>query len=282
MRSVKYLTLALSALVATALAGDIETLKKKIPLEDEKAVKIDMELALVELSVSPGKADYIVIAEVSYNPDKIHPRIDYTPGKIGLLEIESKKISRAKFKNLHRFENEWDLQFTTKVPLEINLELGLGECDLDLSEMKISDLDIDAGLAEIRIFFDQPNKTRLDRIRIDSGLGEFVAKGLLNANFDRLTFSGGLGSSELYFTGEIDHPCEAKIEVGLGSVEIYLQKGLAVKVYSEGSFLSSVDIEDMQKLRKGVYVSRNWDDEAPNRLELDLEVGLGSISVEWE
>jgi protein associated with RNAse G/E len=75
---------------------------------------------------------------------------------------------------------------------------------------------------------------------------------------------------------------EVKIEVGLGAIEVYLQYGLPVKIYAQDTFLSSVDMDDFHKERKGIFISRDWDESAFNRMEMDLEVGLGSISVHWE
>ena len=264
------------------LAGDIETLNKEIPLGKEKSVEIFMEMGLADLKITAGEPQSILLASVNYNPEKIKPVIDYTPGKTGRLEIECRKKSRVKFDDLDHDENEWRLAFTNRIPLEIDLELGMGEGDLDLTGLLITGMTIDAGLSELMIEFDEPNKEVIERLRVDSGLGEFIAKGLLNANIEEFKFSGGLGSSELYFTGKAQRPTEAKIEVGLGSLEIILAKNLPVKIYYEKSFLSSIDLDYFKRIDDDVYVSRNWDEDAPDRLILEIEIGLGSVSVGWE
>ena len=267
--------------VTLSFSGDIQTLKKKIEIGSEQSIEVNMDMGLADITVSPGDGKYIVQAVVIYDADYIKQSIDYTPGKNGVLDIESKK-RKGSIEHWDDVKNEWELIFTTEVPMEFNLDLGLGECEMDLSKILLTDVDFDIGLSELYLEFNKPNKQQLDRMKIDTGLGEVKIKGLLNANFEEFVFSGGLGSSELYFTGENSRVCEAKIEVGLGSLEIYLQAGLPVKVISESSFLSSINIEDMKKIRKGVHVSRDWDEDAPNRLILTLEVGLGSITVEWD
>ena len=282
MKSKLIIILFFNMFTAAVFAGGFETLVKDIPLGDEESVVVNMDLALADLSIMSGHSRYILKARISYNPDKIEPIIEYSEGKTGVLDIECKKRGKFNFNHFDTDENKWELAFTDKIPLEIDLDLGLGEGDFDMSGLQISDMTIDAGLSEINMVFDKPNKLRIDRLKIESGLGEFVAKGLLNANFERFQFSGGLGSSELHFTGKMNQPGDAEIEVGLGSIEVYLQKGLPVKIYAQKSFLSTVDLEDFRKVRDGVYISRNWDENASNRLELDLQIGLGSISVEWE
>ncbi len=263
-------------------AGNIETLKKEIRLRDEEAVEINMEMGLANLEITTGKSNFILIAQVEYNPEKIKPTIDYQEGTIGILEIESKKRHRVKTDDFKKGENDWRLAFTDEIPLDIKLELGLGEGKIDLTNLRISNMNIDAGLSEIEVYFDKPNREELDRFSIDSGLGELTVKGLLNANIDEFKFSGGLGASTLYFTGNAIRPMEAKIEVGLGSVEIIIDEGTPVKIYHEKSFLSSVDLTDFRKIDKNVYVSRQWNEDAPNRLILDIEVGLGSVEVDWK
>jgi hypothetical protein len=272
---------SLSLLLVFSLANT-ETLKKSIPLKDEREVKVKVEIGLAEVFISPADGEHIFNAEISYNPDKIEPTIEYSPGSVGVLEIKSNTSHPFNLQSLDHFESRWKLKFTNKIPLDFNLELGLGEGNFDLSGMKINNLDIDLGLSSAELNFDQTNRVRMEHFKVESGLGEFKAKGLLNANFERFDFSGGLGSSELYFNGNNNQPGYVTVEVGLGSIDIFLPKGLPVKIIAQESFLASIDIDDMQKIQKGVYVSRNWDENAPNRLEIELHVGLGGISVKWE
>jgi hypothetical protein len=224
----------------------------------------------------------LVWAEVLYNDERIIPQIEYIEGASGYAKIETKKVGEFSLKKWDNNANEWNLRLSNKIPLELEISLGLGEGDLDFTDMQIEDLSLEAGLAEMNIRFDRPNNKEINRLKIESGLGEFTAKGLLNSNFRKLTFEGGLGSAELHFTGEMNHPAEAKIEVGLGSVEIYLPEGLPVKVYAERGFLSSIDLDDFRKVHKREWESPNWREDAPQRLELTIEVGMGSVSVKWE
>ena len=282
--TMKHLTKIITLLLIftiNAFSGDYKILTKDIPLGTEKSVIVDMELALADLTIAAGKSDFILQAHVSYNPEKMTPIIDYSTGETGILDIECKKISKLDIDNIGVGENDWNLKFTDRLLLEFKIEMGLGNGELDLTGLQIENISIEIGLSEILLKFDKPNEIRMQKLKIESGLGALNAKGLLNANFERFKFTGGLGVSELYFTGEITNTCEATIEVGLGSIDVYLQRGIPVKIYTEKSFLSSVELEDFIKERSGVHISRNWDENAPNALILELKVGLGSVSVEW-
>ncbi len=265
----------------SAYSGSKETYKKEIPLGKAEMVRVDMDLSVAKLEVIPGSSRTLLKALVEYDPDKFKPLIDYSDGKTGYLDIVSKKRGSVNLRDLSDEVNDWELEFSPKVPLEIDLELGLGEGFLDFSGLRIADLSVDAGLSELEMQFNKPNPERLSRLKIESGLGQFTADGLLNANCEELDFSGGLGSSKLYFTGDNDQPIEAKIEVGLGSIVVLIQEGVPTRINTEGSIFSSVDVEGFQKVRKGEYISRNWDEDARNRLEIEIEVGMGAASVEW-
>jgi len=69
--------------------------------------------------------------------------------------------------------------------------------------------------------------------------------------------------------------------VGLGSVKIFIKDGLPVKVYYQKSFLSSLDLQYFRKIEDNVYISRNWDDDAVKKLIIDLEIGLGAVTIDW-
>jgi len=258
-----------------------EVIKKEIPVTKEKSLEVNMEMGLANLEIFAGEPSTLIFARVEYNPEKINPIIDYREGSKGILDIESHKKHRTKIEDFDKGENDWQLAFSNRIPIAINLELGLGEGDLNLSDLQIDGLSIDAGLSELMIAFNSPNKERIRKFSVESGLGEFTAKGLLNANIDEFKFSGGLGESTLCFTGDMQNSTNAKIEVGLGSVKIFIKDGLPVKVYYQKSFLSSLDLQYFRKIEDNVYISRNWDDDAVKKLIIDLEIGLGAVTIDW-
>ncbi|MBC8204210.1 hypothetical protein ISS30_06275 [bacterium] len=271
----------LSSAAARDHKRETEIMKKEIPLRGESEVEVTLDIGLAELYIIPGEPRNIVMAVIEYDPDKIKPVINYDEGRIGRLLIESRKKSDFGLRGLDENASVWKLGFTDRIPLDINIDFGLGEGELDFSGLKLNGMKIDAGLSDLKVIFDKPNSETIRHFNIDCGLGELTVEGLLNANFERFSYDGGLGSTELHFTGTCKRLSEAKISVGMGSVEIFLQRNLPVKVYYESSFLASVDLEDFKKLHKGEYVSDKWEDKTDYGLILELEVGMGAISVEW-
>jgi hypothetical protein len=65
----------------------------------------------------------------------------------------------------------WDLQLSPRVPLRLRTDLGLGEMDLDLSELRLEELDVELGLGQAVVTL--PQEGRFDA-RIDGAIGQTV------------------------------------------------------------------------------------------------------------
>jgi predicted membrane protein len=86
----------------------------------------------------------------------------------------------------------------------------------------------------------------------------------------------------LDFSGDFKHRAYVNIDVGLGSMTILIPKDVGVQIKSESSFLSSVDIDedDFEEIEDDLYESDNFG-QAERELVFDIEVGLGSVEIEY-
>ena len=70
----------------------------------------------------------------------------------------------------------------------------------------------------------------------------------------------------------------ARVEVGLGSIVVYVPKEMAAKVLYDDSWFSSFDVDrDFRKRKSGVY--ETTDNESDKKLTIEIESGLGSVRV---
>jgi len=108
--------------------------------------------------------------------------------------------------------------------------------------------------------------------------------GLGNANFEEFNFSGGAGAFELDFRGEYVGESTIDIDLGVGSADIILPKGVAIEVETGGSnWLSSVDFrgDDLEEVEDDLYRSEDYES-TKNRITLRLDVGLGAVDLIWK
>jgi LiaI-LiaF-like transmembrane region len=126
---------------------------------------------------------------------------------------------------------EWIVHLNRQVPLVLRLETGASESNLDLSELLVSDLNIQSGASSTEL--NLPAHAVYTRVKISGGAASFKVRvppgvaasirfsgGIASLNVDRGRFpqSGNLYQSPDYAIAE--NKVELFIEVGAASVEI--------------------------------------------------------------
>jgi hypothetical protein len=172
-----------------------------------------------------------------------------------------------------------DIKLSDAVPITFEVELGAGKGDIDLTDLQVKDLKISTGASSVNMNCSKPNPITADDITIESGVSKFRAEDLGNMNFRNLKFSGGVGSYELDFNGKLQQSAEVKVEVGLGSISVYLPPTVPARVEYDDNWLSSFSLDDgFEKIHSGLYETDDFQ-EASKRLTIRMESGLGSVKV---
>ncbi len=106
-----------------------------------------------------------------------------------------------------------------------------------------------------------------------------MIRGLGNAHAERLKIEGGVGRTEVDFTGEIkDRPIEAEINVGVGQIRILLPRQADVSIETESNFLSKISAPGFDKNQR-IY-KHNGLDAQSRRIVIRVRSGVGGVSVE--
>jgi hypothetical protein len=254
---------------------------KKIELKGEKHLTVKMDIGAGIIDLRKNRTGDILNAEVDYDPDELRVDIEYDAEKDeGTLYLESE--SRRKGIDLDKEDHYWNLEFTGKIPISFELDVGACEAELDFTGLKIDQLDMDLGASSVDVDFREPNPVRIHKMSIDVGASQLSITGLGNANFERLSFDGGVGDFTLDFSGDFKHRAYVDIDVGLGSLNILLPDDAGVEIRSESSFLSSfsIDEDDFDEVEDDVYENENLG-RTDKDWVFDIEVGLGSVEVEY-
>ncbi len=267
--------------VAVALLT-IEITRKEIPRTSERELRADVEAAFGTITIARGDRDKILIAEFreEREDDSRKPQITYkVRGERGELKIETKESSRWWGGKNEKEKREWTLKFTDAIPIDLKIELGAGEGDIDLTGLKVQNLSISSGASSAELRCDEPNSVVAERVDIESGVSKFDAKNLCNLNFEKLNFSCGVGAYKLDFGGKLRRNGRVKVEVGLGSVTLYLPRELPARIEFEDHWFAGFDIDDgFRRIKKGLHETDNYRN-ADARLTIQLEAGLGSVKV---
>ena len=299
MRNTKYHTLLkaapfvlTAALAMQAFAGGLH---KEIKRSTEKEVRIKLESSFGTVVCSKGVSDKVMIFDLKMEDDhKPNVDIDYRiKNDVGYLDI-SRESDGGNSVSLHFNDDDegkndgdfvsgkWYMRFTDDVPLSIDAELGAGRGDFDMTGLDIKDFTMSAGASSTTLLFGEPNKSEIEDFEIKSGVSKFVGEKLCNANFQRMTFEGGVGSYYLNFDGELHREVDVKIKIGLGVVTIVIPREAGAKVHYQENWFSNFSIDkDFEEERKGVYVTDNYSS-AEGKMNIYIESGLGSVKVKLE
>jgi hypothetical protein len=266
---------------AAARSDEIKTTTRTIPFQGEKHLTVIIDIGVGTIDIKRNSTGDILNAEVEYNPDDIRVEIDYDKRKDkGELYLVSER--RDKGLDIDSDENHWYLEFGNKVPISFEIDIGACEAEFDFSGLRIDGLDMDVGASSIVVDFRKLNPERIPKIRIDVGASELEINGLGNANFEKLSFDGGVGDFTLDFSGDFKHRSYVDMNVGLGSLSVLVPRDAGVQIRSESSFLSSfsIDEDDFEEVDDDIYESDNFGD-TDKELVIEIDVGLGSVEVDY-
>jgi hypothetical protein len=266
-----------------------ETIQRE--LTSEKSMVVKMDLSMVDLSIAKVTDNLAYKADLLYDADRFSPLISYNVrGDRGFLDLSADVDEFDDFDDIGDLfkggdfgedgdhPNSWDLYLTDRIPLDITTELAMASGDLDLSGLQIVDLRMEAGMASMKVKFDEPNPVTMDRMAIEVGLGDMEMENIGNASAKKLDVEVGLGSATIDFGGKVPRDFRAEMEVGLGSLTIVIPKDVQAKIHCECSFLSSVDFEGFKQIDDDLYVSKGFDSDE-DYITIKLSVGMGSVEV---
>ena len=210
--------------------------KESITVADPKSdeTRLSLSFGAGKLTLSPG-AKNLVDGTVVYNVKELKPEIQKNGDSI--------EIKQGDFHSLPPFDNmknEWDLK-VSDTPLDLTVQAGAYEGNLELGGLALKSLTVRDGASHVDVSFLEPNQTEMSLLRYETGASDVKLKGLANANFSTLTFSGGAGNYTLDFSGELQRDATVTVESGLGNLTLIVPEdvGAVLTVESTAVNISS-------------------------------------------
>lgn len=268
---------AVAAMVMTpvlAQGQEWRTVTMSRQLESNDEVRVQVEYGAGRFTVRSVDEGLLYRMNLRYDEDHFEPVADLSGDRLRLgVESRGRSIRVGK-----REAGQLDLELARGVPMELDLEFGAVQADIDLAGLALTELALSTGASESEVTVSELNPVRMSRATFEAGAAEFTVLQLGNLNTDRIEVDAGVGSITLGFDGRWQRDARVDIEMGLGSLELRVPEGLGVRLRKD-SFLTSLDSEGLIK-RGDVYESLDFDD-AEHRIEIDLDAAFGSVSVVW-
>ena len=255
-----------------ASAQDWRTITTLRRYAGEKALQVSVEYGAGHLNISPGPENSLYRATLRYDANVFKPLNEYEDGELK-IGITGGKLSGRNMKS-----GRLDLVIGTAVPLDLSVQFGAAEADLELGGLRLEKASIQTGASDTYVRVSKPNPISCSSARFEVGAARFQSEGLGNLNCEDLTISGGVGDVTLDLTGTWRSDSHVDINMGLGSLTLRLPRGLGVAVRKSG-VLASFDSQGLTK-RGEVYYSEGFE-RAGRKLNITLDAALGSIKVLW-
>jgi len=170
-----------------------------------------------------------------------------------------------------------EVELSRATPLDLTLDLGAVEADLDLTGLKVSRLHVESGASDGKLRFDSLNRTPMSVLQVSLGAASFRGDRLANANARDIRVDAGVGNVELDLGGQWTQDIDLRVEVTLGLVTIHVPSDIGVRVSVEKT-LASFAHEGLVQ-RDGAWVSTNWES-APYKLRISAETVFGKLTID--
>lgn len=195
-----------------------------------------------------------------------------------------KSITSKLFSDNTNFDHTWDVGLGSNFLYDLDFNLGVGKADFDLSQIPISQLKIKSASSDVKLHYGSniPNQVEMDTLLVTLNMGAVeVQKAnyanarivIIEVNYGKidLNYSDGLSNSSQVIAAVSGGSIHLKLPPDSNPVKIRMKKNpLCRTVFPK--YLKSIDSE--------TYVTRGYKPSDPKLLELILDVGVGSVTVE--
>lgn len=147
----------------------------------------------------------------------------------------------------------WKVGLSPDVPIDLTINAGVGESNLDLSQLELSGLDIDIGVGQLDL-------------RLPAADSAYDAK-----------LRGGAGNVTITIADDADLTLD--INGGVGNFNIDVPDNAAVRINADIGLGDVTVLGDFNKIGSDTWETSDYS-EAARRITIDFEGGVGQLTVQ--
>lgn len=195
-----------------------------------------------------------------------------------------KSITSRLFNSSPSFEHSWDLGLGSGFLYDLDFSLGMGKADFDLSQIPISTFKVKSASADVHVFYGNltPNQVEMDTILVVLNMGSLAIENVNFTNARKMIFEVNYGSIDLNFSDGMGASSQVIAAVSGGKVHVKLPPdNFPYRLKLKTTPMCRVALPNsLRNLEKGIYLSKGYNATDPRLLELILDVGVGSLTIE--
>ncbi len=269
------LTLSSLACSFTVNLPSVETIPEKTATINESVPKgienvvLRLDIGAAEVGIESGSKN-LVNGSVTYNVAGWEPKVNWDGDELsikqetqGIKGLPSTKVT-----------NKWNLKLGGTTPTSLILHAGAYSGKMELGGLPLTSLRIEDGASTNTVSFSSLNTTQMEDFTYNTGASTITLKGLANANFEKMDFSGGAGSYELDFNGDLQRDAEVNIEAGVSTIRIVIPEGTSAEIKVNGE-MKNVNTNGTWTVNGSRYSTEG----TGPKLEIDVNMNLGSLEL---
>lgn len=195
-----------------------------------------------------------------------------------------KSITSKFFSDNTDFDHSWDLGLGSNFLYQLDFNLGMGRADFDLSQIPISQLKVKSASADVGIRYGNlsPNPVEMDTLLVTLNMGTVEIQHANFTNARKMIIEVNYGKIDLNYSEGMAGPCQVIAAVSGGSIHLKLPPdSTPVKIRMRTSPMCRTIIpKNLKSINKETYITKGYKASDPKLLELILDVGVGSITIE--
>lgn len=251
----------------------IEPIDVAVP-DGAETVNLKLNTDVGKLIITPGTTESLIAGTVTYNVDQLKPEI-IVDGNEVRLEHEA-GIGPVLGVIRSDIKNEWNLGLGS-VPMELTIDAGPAESDLELGGLALRDLSIFQGAASLELSFAKPNRVEMKTLHFRGFASGAELSGLANANAEQIVFEGGGGDYSLDFSGELQRDVDVTLKGGLGAITLIVPETLAAEVVVDDEAIEVRARDSWQKSEDGYFLP--GPNRSPHRLTVEVNLSNGQLEL---
>ena len=182
------------------------------------------------------------------------------------------------------FDHTWDLGLTNNFLYHLDFNLGMGRSDFDLANLTINQLKIKSASSDVHVHYssDNPNQVQMDTLLVTLNMGTVTIDKVNYTNAKMIIVEVNYGKINLDFSDGLSNGSQVIAAVGAGTLNLSLPSdSYPIKIKMKTTPMCRTSLPKYFKaLDSETYVTKGYKESDPNRIELTIDVGVGSITVE--
>lgn len=195
-----------------------------------------------------------------------------------------KSITSKFFDTEGDFDHTWDLGLNSNFLYHLDFNLGMGKANFDLAQLPVSQLKVKSASADVLIHYgsSDPNQIQMDTLLVTLNMGSVDVQSANFTNAKMMIFEVNYGSINLNFSEGMPSACNVIAAVGAGTLNLHLPPdSFPIKIKMKTTAMCRTSLPKyLKSIDKETYVTKGYKASDPRLLELIIDVGVGSLTVE--